>query len=242
MKRCLQITGIEYPAVLRAGVTGLFRCMATAFFLFCFVTFTAAQHDSAAAAYRKVITERSAKIVNTLSITDSGRYYAMLNLLVNQYATINQLSEQETAAKNAIRQKTLTADQQSGEIRSIETAKAQSLGKAHAAFIENLSRLLDSQQIEKVKDGMTYRILPVTYGAYQEMLPALTADQKSQIYAWLVEARELAMDAESSDKKHAVFGKYKGRINNYLAKAGYDLKKETEAWQQRIKENKAKGQ
>jgi hypothetical protein len=44
------------------------------------------------------------------------------------------------------------------------------------------------------------------------------------------------MDAESSDKKHAVFGKYKGRINNYLSAEGYDLKKATEEWQQRIKE------
>ena len=34
-------------------------------------------------------------------------------------------------------------------------------------------------------------------------------------------------------KKHAWFGKYKGRINNYLSAAGYDLKKEGEDWQKR---------
>jgi len=50
---------------------------------------------------------------------------------------------------------------------------------------------------------------------------------------------EKAMDAESADKKHAVFGKYKGRINNYLSAAGIDMKKEEAAWQQRIKERKA---
>ena len=32
------------------------------------------------------------------------------------------------------------------------------------------------------------------------------------------------MDRASSKEKHAVFGKYKGRINNYLSKQGYDLK------------------
>ncbi len=47
------------------------------------------------------------------------------------------------------------------------------------------------------------------------MIPGLTEDQKNQMLAWLSEAREKAMDAESSDKKHAWFGKYKGRINNY---------------------------
>ena len=68
------------------------------------------------------------------------------------------------------------------------------------------------------------------------MIPTLSEAQKTKIYEWLKEAREIAMDAESSDKKHAVFGKYKGRINNYLSAEGYDLKKATEEWQQRIKE------
>ena len=60
-------------------------------------------------------------------------------------------------------------------------------------------------------------------------------EEKAQIYAWLIEAREFALDAENSNKKHAAFGKYKGRINNYLAKRGYDLKKEREEWYKRIK-------
>jgi hypothetical protein len=80
---------------------------------------------------------------------------------------------------------------------------------------------------------MTYGVLPITYKGYLEMLPELTASQKDQIMKWLVEAREHAMDAESSDKKHAWFGKYKGRINNYLAAAGYDLKKAGEEWTRR---------
>ena len=50
-----------------------------------------------------------------------------------------------------------------------------------------------------------------------------------------VEAREFAMDAENSNKKHAAFGKYKGRINNYLAKRGYNLTKEREEWAKRVK-------
>ena len=37
------------------------------------------------------------------------------------------------------------------------------------------------------------------------------------------------------NKKHAAFGKYKGRINNYLSKRGYDLVKERKAWYERIK-------
>jgi hypothetical protein len=71
---------------------------------------------------------------------------------------------------------------------------------------------------------MTYGVAPLTYKGYLELLPDLSEEQKSQILAWLIEAREYAMDAGSAEKKHWWFGKYKGRINNYLSSAGYDLK------------------
>jgi cytochrome c553 len=83
---------------------------------------------------------------------------------------------------------------------------------------------------------MTYGVLPITVTAYNDMIPTLTAAQKKYIYDALVEAREHAMDGGSSKEKHAWFGKYKGRINNYLSKEGYDLTKEREGWNKRIAE------
>jgi hypothetical protein len=44
------------------------------------------------------------------------------------------------------------------------------------------------------------------------------------------------MDAGSSDEKHKWFGKYKGRINNYLSSRGYDLKKRSKEWEERVRE------
>jgi hypothetical protein len=82
---------------------------------------------------------------------------------------------------------------------------------------------------------MTYNLVAITYNAYLAEVLTLTDAQKAQIKAWLIEAREHAIDAESSEKKHGVFGKYKGRINNYLSAQGYDMKKEGEEWQKRIK-------
>ena len=86
-----------------------------------------------------------------------------------------------------------------------------------------------------MKDGMTFGVVKVTYDSYLDMIPTLKEDEKTQILAWLVEARELAMDAESSKKKHETFGKYEGRINNYLAARGYDLQAERDAWYERVK-------
>ena len=103
------------------------------------------------------------------------------------------------------------------------------------SFPASLSLFLNEEQIEAVKDGMTYGVVKVTYEATLDMIPSLKEEEKVQIYAWLVEAREFAMDAENSNKKHAAFGKYKGRINNYLAKRGYNLTKEREEWAKRVK-------
>jgi hypothetical protein len=87
---------------------------------------------------------------------------------------------------------------------------------------------------------MTYGVVPKTYQAHLDMIPSLTDFEKAQILAWLKEAREFAMDAENSNAKHGWFGKYKGRINNWLSKRGYDLVKEREAWYKRIEEAKNK--
>lgn len=94
----------------------------------------------------------------------------------------------------------------------------------HALYIGKLSAKLTDEQISKVKDGMTYNVIPRIYMVYLEMLPELTDEQKRIIKAYLVEARELAIDMGTSEKKHWVFGKYKGKINNYLSKADYNLK------------------
>ena len=80
---------------------------------------------------------------------------------------------------------------------------------------------------------MTFDVVRVTYTAYCDMIPTLTNEEKAQIMLWLIEARELAVDAESSNKKHETFKKYKGRINNYLSKRGYDIQQEREQWELR---------
>lgn len=102
-------------------------------------------------------------------------------------------------------------------------------------FRAALSLFLNDRQIEGVKDGMTYNVLHVTYSAQLDMILTLKEEGESTDIMRLVEAREYAMDAESSKKKHEAFGKYKGRINNYLSKRGYNLTKEREEWAKRVK-------
>src|SRR5258705_10596310 len=234
-------TARSFPSYLFNFYTLLKILLATALLIFSLVVFAQPVDKSQAEKdFKKVLTERSAKIVNTLSINDSGKYNLVLDEVVNQYINLNAIHDQNKATVSEIKAKALSAQETQEAVQKAEEKKSSGLLQLHGRFIAHLKNNLTDEQLEKVKDGMTYKVFPITYGAYLDMLPSLTTEQKEKIYNWLKEARELAMDEGSSDDKHKVFGKYKGRINNYLSSAGYDMKKEGEEWQKRIKEREAK--
>ena len=196
-----------------------------------------AQQQSANA-YLKVLTGRSEKIVQTLGITDSLQFKRMVVLLVNQYAMVGRIQDVADSTVKALKTAGLDKEALALQIKAFENERDAQLYTQHAAFFAQMSGELHPEQIEAVKNGMTYDVLNVTYKATLEMIPSLKDDEKLQIRIWLLEARERAIDASSSDSKHGWFGKYKGRINNYLAARGYDLTKERAAWAERIKQQK----
>lgn len=185
-------------------------------------------------AYIKAVNERANKIAGTLGITDASKLQHVQAIIAQQYRALNLVHEGSKGVIAGIKKSTtLTREAITEAVKKAEEEKEAKLKQQHAAYIALLSKELSPEQVEKVKDDMTYRVLPITYAAYQDMIPQLTDVQKQQIYVWLLEARDHAMDAESSEKKHWWFGKYKGRINNYLSAEGYDLKKANEDWAKR---------
>ena len=185
--------------------------------------------------YVESIVNRSQKIVDKLGLTDAKVAEDVCNVIANRYFELNDIYEIRDAKVKAVKESGLTGDAKKEALKAAENEKDAALYRSHFAFPASLSLFLNEEQIEAVKDGMTYGVVKVTYEATLDMIPSLKEEEKVQIYAWLVEAREFAMDAENSNKKHAAFGKYKGRINNYLAKRGYNLTKEREEWAKRVK-------
>ena len=87
----------------------------------------------------------------------------------------------------------------------------------------------DAYRVERdVDDLMTEGGLHREYNHFLNMFPVLTEFQKTQVVAYLKEAREHAMDTETSKERNQWFIKYRGRANNFLAAAGYNLRKATE--------------
>lgn len=185
--------------------------------------------------YVESIVKRSQKIVDKLGLTDVKVAEDVRNVIANRYFELNDIYEVRDAKVKKIKESGLSGAAKDDALKAAEYEKDAALYRSHFAYPANLSLFLDEKQIEEVKDGMTYGVVKVTYDATIDMIPSLKEEEKAQIYAWLIEAREFALDAENSDKKHAAFGKYKGRINNYLAKRGYDLTKEREEWYKRVK-------
>ncbi len=179
--------------------------------------------------YRAVITERAAKIAEALGLKDEAQVQRVTLLISDQYRALRDAH----AARDArLAEAQGGGDEVAAAIRQQSECAVVSL---HRTYLARLSAELTAAQVDSVKDGMTYGVAPMTYVAYQELLPDLSEEQRRTILANLLEAREYAMDAGSSDEKHATFGKYKGRINNYLSKAGFDLK---EAERQRSQVNR----
>ena len=185
-------------------------------------------------AYTKVINERAAKIVATLGITDASKASQVQDIIATRYRQLNDIqSKRDEKIKAAKAQSANNKETIAAQVKSYEDAANTEIELSHKEYLSALSKELTPQQVDQVKDGMTYNVLPITYKGYLEMIPELTNKQKDQIKIWLTEAREHAIDAGTSEKKHWWFGKYKGRINNYLSAEGYDLKKAGEDWEKR---------
>lgn len=176
-----------------------------------------------AAAYDRTLDERVTKIIAALNLNDAARSNRVHDIVVQQYRALSEIH----LGRDVRIQTAKTGKDKTAANAAIQAARDEAkpkLDELHGKFLRRLSAELSPAQVDQVKDGMTYGVVPLTYGVYLKMYPQLTTEQQAQIKAWLTEARELAMDGSTSDEKHAVFGKYKGRINNYLSKAGYDAK------------------
>jgi hypothetical protein len=205
------------------------------FLLFAFCKLSAQQYVHPE--YIKVTNERASKIVEKLALNNKEKETAVTNIIAQQFRDLSKIQDGRDAEIKKVKEdSSLLKDKQSEKIDKLKADADKSIAKLHKAYIKKLATQLNEAKITEVKDGMTYGVLPITVAGYNDMLPNLTEAQKKYIYDALVEAREHAMDGGSSKEKHGWFGKYKGRIYNYLSKEGYDLNKESADWHKRIEE------
>jgi len=169
------------------------------------------------AMYTTAIESRTADILSTLKLTDSEKSVRVRDLIIAQYRTLKA----RDAAIDALLK--LQGKEINYENRaSLLESQSKPL---HDQFLVKLSADLTSDQVEMVKDKMTYNKVRVTYDAYCSIVPNLTDTEKARILATLKLAREEAMDGGTAKEKSEIFKKYKDQINDYLTADGHDMAK-----------------
>jgi len=175
------------------------------------------------AAYSNAIEIRTGDILKSLNLTDSDKSNTVHNLIVAQYHAL-RVRDAAIDTKLKVDGKEVTFANRA----SLLAADSKAL---HDQFLADLAKVLTPEQIETVKNLMTYNKVKVTYNAYCEIVPDLTDADKAMIKEMLVQAREDAMDGGSAPEKSYIFAQYKNQINAYLDAHGHDVAKSTQEWE-----------
>jgi hypothetical protein len=165
--------------------------------------------EQAEAKYTAVIEGRTADILKVLAFSDTNKIANVHDAIIAQYRALNAWHND-----NDPKLKTERADKD-----AIARIKA-SLATLHDDYLAKLAENLTPEQIEQVKDKMTYGKVQFTFAGYCSQYSSLSGTNKQEILRMLKEAREEAMDSGSAKEKTAIFQRYKGKINNYLSKQG----------------------
>lgn len=175
--------------------------------------------------YTTSIEKRALDILQTLALTDAGKSNSVRSAIIAQYRALRARDEAMDTMLATL----------SRDVPGAQTNRAAILPilsrQLHRQFIARLANELAPEQVEKVKDKMTYNKVKVTYDAYCAIVPGLGDAEKERVSALLKDAREEAMDGGSADEKSVIFQKYKDQINTFLNAKGYDVDKAIKEWE-----------
>lgn len=169
------------------------------------------------AMYTKSIESRAEDILKALALSDAAKSNTVHNIIISQYRVMRDRDALINAQLEA-------AGKEMNYSNRAPQLEAESK-LLHEYFFARLAKILTLEQVETVKDKMTYNKVKVTYDAYNVIVPGLTDAEKTKILEMLKMAREKAIDGGSAQEKSAIFQVYKDQINSYLTAQGHDVAK-----------------
>lgn len=172
--------------------------------------------------YAKSIEFRTADILKALDLADPAKSNTVHDVLVAQYHDLR--------VRDAAIDTRLKVDGKEVNYANRAAQLALQSKPLHDRFLAKLAESLTPDQIEQVKDLMTYHKVKVTYDAYCAIVPGLNETEKAKIMELLKLAREEAMDGGNAPEKSAIFQKYKDQINSYLDTQGHDTATAFKDW------------
>ena len=166
---------------------------------------------------------KATKVVDELSLTNASARDNVFIVVANRYLELRQIHQAYGERNKVIEALKLEKKAMDDELERSYYQCNSDLYRSRFGYTTWLSFYLNDAQIEKVKDAMTLHLFPAQYNAFMKGLPELTDDPKKRVRSWFEEAREFSMDFETGRQMRQMFTKYRGRLNNYLSKCGYDI-------------------
>lgn len=185
------------------------------------------------AIYTASIESRTEEILKPLALTDATKSNRVHDIIIAQYRVMRSRDEVINAKLEA-EGKDINYANRAGQLES----ESKTL---HDYFLAQLAKLLSPEDVEKIKDKMTYNKVKITYDAYNSIIPGLTEPDKAKIQELLKAAREKAIDGGSASEKSDIFQQYKNQINDYLNAHGHDVAKAYKDWEAKQALAKAAG-
>jgi len=182
---------------------------------------TAAERESL---YNDVLARRVDNIMQKLALTDTNKADRVRSALLIQYRTLRLRDEFIDARLSSQGVDPSDLKARAGLREELSTP-------LRKWFVTLLAVDLTPDQVDVVKDQMTYGKLKVTYDAYCAIIPDLSDKDKAKVMELLTAARDEAIDGGSAPEKSAIFQVYKDQINAYLNASGHDVDKAFKDWE-----------
>lgn len=173
--------------------------------------FTAAELETI---YAANIAKRAENILTLLDLKDDAKAKRVQDAIVAQYRSLRARDEAMDEMFAALSKNAPGIETNRGAILKVLSKQL------HGQFLMRLQSDLAPEQIEVVKDRMTYNRLKTAYESYCTLLPKLAENEKVKILEVLKTAREEAMDGGTADEKAAIFERYKLQVDATLQAAG----------------------
>jgi hypothetical protein len=172
--------------------------------------------------YARSIEYRVTDILKALQLSDAAKSNAVHTVLVAHYHDLR--------VRDAGIDTRLKVDGKEVSYANRAEQLALQTKPLHDAFLVKLAANLAPEQVEQVKDLMTYNKVKVTAEAYAAIVPGLTEAEKAKILELLKTAREEAMDGGNAPEKSEIFQKYKKQINDHLVANGHNVEQAFADW------------
>jgi hypothetical protein len=178
-----------------------------------------------------------ATLARSMRFSDADKTDRVAALTADYLRQLQQALDQRQAALARLGEgSTPEIDKQT--VDAYRACRTQSLA-LRDAYVAQLNTLMTPFQVERIKDGLTGDLFHHLVQLYDEMVPGLKHAERAHIASLLTEMRENAMLETDPERQRKWGEKYRGIINNYISKQGYDFKSLAKAYDEK---RKASGQ